>query len=143
MLEPALGFEPRTYGLQNRCSTAELSWLKTIENKAFYAVIFAGFLGACILNLYMVCFFSYEDNITITNQAQNGRGLGQNTVSQPHPLQTQRDIFWARPGQWQVNSPLAGHARLDRCQAQALRLSPRSPSAGRQQRAIRQWGGHH
>ena len=50
------GIEPATDGLRNRCSTAELHWLKTIENKAFYAVIFAGFLGACILNLYMVCF---------------------------------------------------------------------------------------
>ena len=26
-LEPAVGFEPTTDGLQNRCSTTELSWL--------------------------------------------------------------------------------------------------------------------
>src|SRR3989338_867907 len=25
-LEPSVGFEPTTYGLQNRCSTAELGW---------------------------------------------------------------------------------------------------------------------
>jgi hypothetical protein len=25
-LEPAVGFEPTTDGLQNRCSTTELSW---------------------------------------------------------------------------------------------------------------------
>jgi hypothetical protein len=66
-MEPAVRIELTTHGLQNRCSTAELSWLETIENKAFYAVIFAGFLGACILNLYMVCFFSYENDITITD----------------------------------------------------------------------------
>ena len=66
-VEPAVRIELTTHGLQNRCSTAELSWLETIENKAFYAVIFAGFLGACILNLYMVCFFSYENDITITD----------------------------------------------------------------------------
>src|SRR5438094_10015701 len=27
-LEPVLGFEPRTDGLQNRCSTTELNWLR-------------------------------------------------------------------------------------------------------------------
>ena len=27
-VEPAVGIEPTTDGLQNRCSTAELSWLK-------------------------------------------------------------------------------------------------------------------
>ena len=26
-MEPAVGIEPTTHGLQNRCSTAELSWL--------------------------------------------------------------------------------------------------------------------
>ena len=28
ILEPAVGFGPTTYGLQNRCSTTELRWLK-------------------------------------------------------------------------------------------------------------------
>ena len=28
-MEPAAGIEPATDGLQNRCSTAELSWLKS------------------------------------------------------------------------------------------------------------------
>ena len=28
-MEPVLGFEPRTDGLQNRCSTTELNWLKS------------------------------------------------------------------------------------------------------------------
>ena len=32
-LEPALGFEPRTDGLQNRSSTAELSWHEMIPNR--------------------------------------------------------------------------------------------------------------
>ena len=32
-LEPALGFEPRTDGLQNRSSTAELSWRRTISDR--------------------------------------------------------------------------------------------------------------
>jgi hypothetical protein len=27
-MEPVLGFEPRTDGLQNRCSTTELNWPK-------------------------------------------------------------------------------------------------------------------
>ena len=27
-MEPVAGFEPATDGLQNRCSTAELNWLK-------------------------------------------------------------------------------------------------------------------
>jgi hypothetical protein len=27
-LEPVVGFEPTTDGLQNRCSTTELNWLK-------------------------------------------------------------------------------------------------------------------
>ena len=28
-MEPAVGFEPTTDGLQNRCSTTELNWPKT------------------------------------------------------------------------------------------------------------------
>ena len=32
-LEPALGFEPRTDGLQNRSSTAELSWHRMIPDR--------------------------------------------------------------------------------------------------------------
>ena len=50
------GIEPATDGLQNRCSTTELHWLKTIVNKSFYAVIQVGFLGTRILNLYMYGF---------------------------------------------------------------------------------------
>ena len=80
-MEPMAGIEPATDGLRNRCSTAELHWLTTIENKAFYASILTGFLGACILNLYMACFFCYEDQHTNTDQAQNRFGLGQNAVS--------------------------------------------------------------
>ena len=30
-MEPVLGFEPRTDGLQNRCSTTELNWLKCLS----------------------------------------------------------------------------------------------------------------
>lgn len=30
-LEPAVGFEPTTDGLQNRCSTTELSWRRAEE----------------------------------------------------------------------------------------------------------------
>jgi hypothetical protein len=44
--------------------------------------------------LYMVCSFCHENNIAITNQVQSGCGLGQNTVSKSHPLQTQRQLFW-------------------------------------------------
>ena len=32
-MEPALGFEPRTDGLQNRSSTAELSWHEMIPDR--------------------------------------------------------------------------------------------------------------
>jgi hypothetical protein len=66
------GIEPATDGLRNRCSTTELHWLKTIVNKALYAVIQTNYLGICILDLYMVWFFSYENDITITDQAQGG-----------------------------------------------------------------------
>jgi hypothetical protein len=31
-MEPAVGFEPTTDGLQNRCSTTELSWLRQDAN---------------------------------------------------------------------------------------------------------------
>ena len=75
------GIEPATDGLRNRCSTAELHWLKTIENKAFFAFISTGVLGACILNilnLHTACFLCYEDQHTIGHQAQSGLGLGQN-----------------------------------------------------------------
>src|SRR5208282_1207021 len=76
-MEPMAGIEPATDGLRNRCSTAELHWLKTIENKAFYAVIFAGFLGACILNLYMVCFFVMKTTL-------------------PSPTEHKVDVAWVK-----------------------------------------------
>jgi hypothetical protein len=40
-MEPMAGIEPATDGLRNRCSTAELHWLKTIENKAFFMLLFS------------------------------------------------------------------------------------------------------
>ena len=64
--------------------------------------VFSECFAACILNLYMVCFLCYEDQHTITCQAQNGFGLGQNTASKPHPLPTQRHIF----GRVRVNGKL-------------------------------------
>ena len=35
LMEPVLGFEPRTDGLQNRCSTTELNWLNDFAYWAF------------------------------------------------------------------------------------------------------------
>ena len=35
-MEPAVGIEPTTDGLQNRCSTTELSWLKITFLLAFF-----------------------------------------------------------------------------------------------------------
>jgi hypothetical protein len=32
-MEPAVGFEPTTDGLQNRCSTTELSWLPIMRDE--------------------------------------------------------------------------------------------------------------
>jgi hypothetical protein len=32
-VEPVLGFEPRTDGLQNRCSTTELNWPKKLQKE--------------------------------------------------------------------------------------------------------------
>ena len=37
-VEPAVGFEPTTDGLQNRCSTTELNWLKTLISLGFLSV---------------------------------------------------------------------------------------------------------
>src|SRR5438552_6658823 len=37
-----------------------------------------------------------------------------------HPLQTQRQLFWPCPGEWQVNSPFPQNARVERCQTQAF-----------------------
>jgi hypothetical protein len=36
-MEPAVGFEPTTDGLQNRCSTTELSWLQSDANNMHVA----------------------------------------------------------------------------------------------------------
>jgi hypothetical protein len=43
LMEPAVGFEPTTDGLQNRCSTTELSWLKQLKIQAIFAVLPTGF----------------------------------------------------------------------------------------------------
>ena len=46
-MEPVLGFEPRTDGLQNRCSTTELNWLNAshLESAAAFSRLLA-FSGA-------------------------------------------------------------------------------------------------
>src|SRR6266536_2210725 len=54
-LEPVVGLEPTTDGLQNRCSTTELNWLNY-----FIPTTYDGNLvwipSIYILNLYMVAF---------------------------------------------------------------------------------------
>jgi hypothetical protein len=37
-MEPVVGIEPTTDGLQNRCSTTELNWLKWNKNNHLHAV---------------------------------------------------------------------------------------------------------
>jgi hypothetical protein len=37
-MEPVVGLEPTTDGLQNRCSTTELNWLLKMKNKRFHFV---------------------------------------------------------------------------------------------------------
>jgi len=59
--------------------------------------------------------------------------MGQNALSKSHPLQTQRQLFWARAGQWQPNSTFTQNPRVECCQTQAFGLPPRSPPAGDQQ----------
>src|SRR6266487_4363069 len=54
-LEPVVGLEPTTDGLQNRCSTTELNWL-TNCSQITYAINLSSLLSIRILNLYMVAF---------------------------------------------------------------------------------------
>ena|ERR1700722_12731390 len=90
-MEPVAGLEPATDGLQNRCSTTELNWLKVVT----------------------------------------------------YPLQTQRNLFWQSPSQWQVDSPLTRNACVERGQGEAVGFPPRLPAAGHQQRRIGQGRSHH
>jgi hypothetical protein len=76
------GIEPATDGLRNRCSATELHWLKTIVNKAFTLLFPSGF-QAFAYSICIWCSFGYENDITITDQAQGRYGLSQNTQSQP------------------------------------------------------------
>src|SRR6266536_5997342 len=120
-MEPVVGLEPTTDGLQNRCSTTELNWL-TYCKSMHYVSNFHVLPSHCILNLYMVAFFHHEKGLTVTDQAQARRGfrLAQDTLPQSHPLQTQRQLFWACPGQWQVDSTFTQNPRVERCQTQAF-----------------------
>ena len=85
-MEPVVGVEPTTYGLQNRCSTTELNWLLALKTLGV-SLLFSFTVQAFA---YSICIwyvlFSYEIEYTNTNQEQNGCGLDQNTVSQPYPL---------------------------------------------------------
>src|SRR5271155_5819016 len=38
-MEPVVGFEPTTDGLQNRCSTTELNWLKLFVYNGLYQLL--------------------------------------------------------------------------------------------------------
>ena len=38
-LEPVVGVEPTTYGLQNRCSTTELNWLKLTLHRSLTGIL--------------------------------------------------------------------------------------------------------
>ena len=44
-----VGIEPTTYGLRNRCSTAELHWLFALK-RAIQAASFADYRLDCMLN---------------------------------------------------------------------------------------------
>jgi hypothetical protein len=44
-MEPVVGVEPTTYGLQNRCSTTELNWL-TLKNPALHILAESGSMAS-------------------------------------------------------------------------------------------------
>src|SRR5205807_9485664 len=49
-LEPVVGFEPTTDGLQNRCSTTELNWLSFFQSITSAGSL-RGLPSVCILHL--------------------------------------------------------------------------------------------
>src|SRR5258708_39442922 len=82
-MEPMAGIEPATDGLRNRCSTTELHWLKTIVNKAFYAVIPTRFSGACILT-YSICRYVFSA-LKTTSPSPTKRRADAEWVKTPYP----------------------------------------------------------
>lgn len=102
-MEPMVRIELTTDGLRNRCSTAELHWLKPLKINHFRRFLHR--LWGCLHAQFVSGVFSSHENNILTNRAQNEFVLNQNTVSTPHPLQTQQEIFWVWLCQWQVNSP--------------------------------------
>src|SRR6266568_4075327 len=54
-MEPVVGLEPTTDGLQNRCSTTELNWLNYFQQTTYDGNL-GGLSSTCILSLYMVAF---------------------------------------------------------------------------------------
>ena len=88
-LEPVVGLEPTTDGLQNRCSTTELNWHHTL-NHQLELMIFAG-VGEVPDSIYMPVF---------------GRFCSPERAA---PSSTERGPFWEGPTRWQVNSPPPTH----------------------------------
>src|ERR1700721_820503 len=80
-MEPAVGIEPTTDGLQNRCSTTELSWLKQLEIKAVLAVIPADVFAFA----YSICIWYVFSAMKITSRLQTESKADTIWAKTPYP----------------------------------------------------------
>jgi hypothetical protein len=101
-VEPVVGVEPTTDGLQNRCSTTELNW-QHAARCSFHGNTHA------ITNQYISRDESESDLATPVFQIQSAT--------------SKRRISWKANGRWQVNSSPLGHPRSGNDQGPDVRLS--------------------
>lgn len=76
-MEPVVGIEPTTYGLQNRCSASELNW-RDISTPTYYILWYAPFWGLqkrskinflkCMLLLAFMKIFTGENTNNFTQR---------------------------------------------------------------------------
>src|ERR1044071_8277031 len=66
-MEPVVGLEPTTDGLQNRCSTTELNWLRYCQ-QINSVDKFRRLSRVCILNLFMLGLFAMKKALPSSTQ---------------------------------------------------------------------------
>src|SRR5438034_3571337 len=83
-LEPVVGLEPTTDGLQNRCSTTELNWRRYLNHQPRLKVPTVREVPDSICALVFGSFVARKRAVLFS---------------------TERDTFCEGPTRWQVNSP--------------------------------------
>ena len=102
-MEPVVGLEPTTDGLQNRCSTTELNWLRYCQ-QINSVDKFRRLSRVCILNLFMLGLFAMKK--ALPSSTQRKPDASSHWLKAPYPNLTRHNPNQTYFGKVRVNGKL-------------------------------------